>query len=110
MLVHQCLGSDSELRKSLGLSEGVHHETDSGVMFCSSSSKRIAVHIDMYAEHREHLSSLGTVLGHCVGDEPWKLCSTQSQTLTCACQNTGVQSALFGGWLVRFPRQLQTDY
>ena len=50
------------------------------------------------------------MLGHCVGDEPWKLCSTQSQTLTCACHSTGVQSALFGGWLVRFPHQLQTDY
>ena len=37
-------------------------------------------------------------------------CAAAQSYLTWACHNTGVQSAPIGGWLVRFPRQLQTDY
>ena len=40
------------------------------------------------AKHRERLSSLGAQMGHCVGDETWKLCSAHRLIFCLKCVTT----------------------
>ena len=111
MLVHQCLGSGSELRKPSGSNEGVHQSDVSCEMFSSSSSRRKVAHIDNCCRTWRALEQLGCgAEALCQGWTVETVRRQQHHTLTSACHYTGVQSAPFGGWLVRFPHQLRRDY
>lgn len=103
MLVHQCLGSGSELRKSSVSSEGVHQSDVSCEMFWSSSSRRKVAHIDKCCRTWRASEQLGCgAEALCQGWTVETVRRPQHHTLTSACHCTGVQSAPFGGWLVRF--------
>ena len=99
MLVHQYLGSGSELRKSSGSSKGVHLSDDSCEMFWSSSWRRTVAHIDKCCRTWRASEQLGCrAEALCQGWNVETVRHPWHHTLTSPCHYTGVQSAPFGGW------------